>query len=582
MLRPSILVVPALLTCVWSLPARAGDHPPLVSAQAARCTLCHGDLIEGRAAVHPPAAEDCTNCHDVTVGEEGTTITLMEAEPALCVICHDDKAAAADGELATPHFPVVDSCLTCHDPHAGTAKPALVEAVPALCADCHDLEELQEKHGAQLTQATDCTACHEPHGSPNPKMLRASHLHPPFEMGSCEACHRQPFGDRVRLRARGNALCEACHGEFEAPGGDGSVHPALQGERGRAGCLSCHDPHMSDRPRMLKASGPDLCAQCHGSVVAAARAETGHYPAGDDCLTCHRPHTSEEPHLLDLRPPELCAQCHDVEGEELTKAHLGADLTELQCTACHTPHGSGNPKLLAANVHPPVLDGCDTCHEGSYDQLLEDGESALCLLCHDEIGEEAEKAQFPHGALELGPCTECHNPHASAQDKLVKSPGAGPCVECHDDKAAGPGEVAHGVIDLVGCRACHEPHGGNRPKMLRATGAQLCLSCHDPAVVHRGEEGETVLLLGRFPVPAERVDRMATLRLSPDGERGHPVAGHRVVGTPTAREKRAVETTFEGELTCLSCHDPHKGKSSKLLRWGAASTLEACIHCHPK
>lgn len=582
MVRFSIPAVAALFVALGSLPAKGGEHPPLVSAQAARCTLCHGDLIEERAAAHPPAVEDCTLCHEVTVGEAETTITLMESEPALCVLCHDDKAAAAEGELATPHFPVVDSCLSCHDPHAGTAAPTLIEAVPGLCATCHDVEDLQGSHGAQLTATTGCAACHDPHGSANPRMLRASHLHPPFEMGSCDACHRQPFGDRIRLRVRGEALCEACHGEFESPGDDGSVHPALRGERTRAGCLSCHDPHMSDRPRMLKAGGPDLCAQCHGDVVTAARAGTGHYPAAEDCLNCHRPHTSEQPRLLEMPREELCAVCHDVGGEELAATHLGADLAELQCTACHTPHGSGHPKLLAANVHPPVLDGCDTCHEGSSDQLLESGESALCLLCHDDVGETAAQAEFPHGALELGPCTACHNPHASPQEKLVKGAGAGPCAECHDDKGAGPGEVAHGVIDLVGCRACHEPHGGNQPRMLRATGPQLCLSCHDPAAEHGTGDGETVLLLGRFPVPAERVERMATLRLSADGERDHPVARHRVLGTPTPQELRTVETTFEGELTCLTCHDPHKGRSPKLLRWEAASTLEACIHCHPK
>jgi len=75
---------------------------------------------------------------------------------------------------------------------------------------------------------------------------------------------------------------------------------------------------------------------------------------------------------------------------------------------------------------------------------------------------------------------------------------------------------------------------------------------------------------------------MARLRLSPDGQTGHPVANHRVAGLPTGQGLRKVETTFEGEFSCLTCHDPHKGRSKMMFRWEAASTQEVCRHCHPK
>ena len=72
------------------------------------------------------------------------------------------------------------------------------------------------------------------------------------------------------------------------------------------------------------------------------------------------------------------------------------------------------------------------------------------------------------------------------------------------------------------------------------------------------------------------------MSLSAAGDEGHPIAGHRVLGTPTRSELDKVDTTFEGELTCLTCHDPHKGRSEQLLQWGAASAFEACGQCHPK
>lgn len=585
-LKKTLLSVLFLGTLLSTLSAEeAKQHPPLVKVESSRCADCHADRLTGRGSQHPPAEDDCTTCHSVEIAEGETRVSLVDADPALCVMCHDDKAAAVEGTLKAPHFPVTESCTTCHDPHSSEHPRLLIDTPPALCTTCHDLVELQPKHGQQLTPGARCTACHAPHGSDNAHLLLGSQLHPPFAKGSCDACHRPPFGDQVRLRARGEALCTACHSDIagDKSAATGSLHAALKGKSGRAGCLSCHQPHMAGTKPLLNQPSPALCGSCHADVVHQAQAKTGHPPAAEDCLTCHLPHHSEQPRLLNQPRAELCVLCHDAADRELSAKHLGADLARLTCTSCHTPHGTGNPKLLAKTVHPPVLDGCDTCHEGSFDRQIEGGESALCLLCHDDIGDLATKAAVPHPALEVARCADCHNPHASAQEHLVKLPGGGECLACHDDKAAGAGEVAHGVIELIGCRACHEPHGGARPALLRRSPNELCLGCHDPKNAPQPAEGAaTARLLDRFDVPAARVRGIATLRLSPGGERNHPVAGHRVLGMPTPEELHRTSTTFSGELSCITCHDPHKGKSRELLRWGAASTVEACTHCHQK
>ena len=231
------------------------EHPQLVKVETAQCIVCHDDLLEG-STVHAAAEDDCTFCHKVSVQPRGTTVSLIEAEPSLCLFCHDDLEPAVELELEAPHFPVSDSCLNCHDPHSSDSQRLLAAPMTELCSDCHDLEDLNEAHGDQLTSATRCTACHRPHGSDNDNMLLASQLHPPFESGSCNGCHRPPFGSRIRLRSRGEKLCTACHGEFPQHAG-GSIHGALQGERGRAGCLSCHHPHMSDFPQFLVNQEPE-------------------------------------------------------------------------------------------------------------------------------------------------------------------------------------------------------------------------------------------------------------------------------------------------------------------------------------
>lgn len=573
----------SLLVLLASAAAVAAEHPRLVSLEATTCSQCHAELTEGKTTLHAPAEDDCTTCHEMAIGEGKTTVTLIERDPALCLICHDELTKAAEGELETPHFPVTDGCLTCHDPHGSDQPRLLRDAIPALCTDCHTPEELQPSHGGQLTASTACQRCHLPHGGERPAMLRGKTLHPPFADASCSSCHQPPFAGRIRLARRGDALCTACHGDVDKrPSPEGSVHPALAAVRGRAGCLSCHDPHLAEQPRLLVARGNELCRRCHGDVVAAAEADTGHFPAADDCLTCHLPHTASAPHLLNAPASSLCTDCHDPGDSELVAAHLGADLSALSCTGCHTPHGDGNAKLLARVVHPPIEDGCDTCHlNNRFDRQLEDGDSALCLLCHDDIAEVVAAAAVPHEALDVARCTDCHNPHAAAQDHLIPMPAGGECLACHDEMAPNGDEKAHSIIALVGCRACHEPHGGSRSKLLRAEGDALCLSCHDPRSLVIEPAASTVLLLGRYPVPVARARAAASLRLSADGQRDHPVDGHRVIGAPSHSERSRVQTTFEGALSCLSCHDPHKGRT-KLLRWNASSTFEACIACHPK
>lgn len=576
-----------LLLLVALTPAPGGAavvHPSLVDVATTRCADCHDDLWESGAALHPPAEDDCTNCHDFTKTDSGTEVALLEEGTALCLMCHDGFTAAVEAELETPHFPVTDDCTTCHSPHGSKEERLLLMPVGELCSTCHDRGDLSAAHKDQLIPGVRCQSCHDPHGSQNPHMLAAAKLHPPFEEGSCTACHRQPLFDRIRLRNRGEKLCTSCHGEFDPPADGGSVHAALQGARGRAGCLSCHSPHMSPQRKLLLAAGGEVCRQCHGEVVTLALAKGGHPPAADDCMNCHQPHVADNPRLLQQAPEELCTFCHDSGDDELRASHLGADLGSLECVACHNPHGSEHPALLAENLHWPVLDGCDTCHDGAWNQHLEGGAPDLCLLCHEDVGDAAEAAAVPHGAMEIGTCTDCHNPHASPQQKLIKAPGAGPCADCHDEQVAGPGEVAHGVIGILGCRACHEPHGGANEKLLRRTGAELCLSCHAPTGPKVDGKAGTVTLLGHFELAVGELPlaSMTSLRLSGDGTRDHPVTNHLALGTPTKQELKRSGSSYQGELTCLTCHDPHKGRSSQMFRWNAASPVEACQHCHPQ
>ncbi len=69
-------------------------------------------------------------------------------------------------------------------------------------------------------------------------------------------------------------------------------------------CFSCHDPHGSENPAMLRATGNALCLTCHGPNTqtgphaATIEAHTHHKPdsTGSACAACHMPaieHTLE-------------------------------------------------------------------------------------------------------------------------------------------------------------------------------------------------------------------------------------------------------------------------------------------------
>lgn len=567
----------ALLLAAPAL-ASAAEHPRLVSVEAADCTLCHGELTEGRPVVHAPVGDDCSTCHEFSVGEAGTTVSLMAEGNELCLFCHDDLEAAANADLEAPHFPVADSCLNCHDPHASEHEYVLAEGPREICAECHDLEDVDGAHGIPVSRA-DCRTCHDPHGSQVASMLNGSHPHAPFADGSCLGCHRRPRGTKVRLRNEGGDLCYSCHADKREAFAGLGAHGVVQ--QGR--CIECHDPHIADRPKTLKAEGAELCFGCHADVRIKVEGEGVHAAVESGCDTCHDPHRGEHRALLLEAPIETCLLCHDAEDEELIGRHLGADLTAAACTSCHDPHGSEEAPLLATgSLHPPFQDDCETCHEGSASQLMEGGGAELCYLCHDDIQELAAEAAVPHEAMEFGECTLCHSPHASLQAKLLKAPGGQSCAECHDDKvASGTEEFAHGAASWLGCHSCHEPHGGEREHLLKAPAEELCRGCHLNTLVRRAADG-SVTLPGGWRLEGERAARLRLVDLDARG-RGHPLPDHPVDGMVPEDSRAELAPEMLGQqIGCVTCHDPHVGKSPRLFADGARSQFEHCAKCHPK
>jgi DmsE family decaheme c-type cytochrome len=75
-------------------------------------------------------------------------------------------------------------------------------------------------------------------------------------------------------------------------------------------------------------------------------------------------------------------------------------------------------------------------------------------------------------------CTDCHNPHAPAQRRLLGGFKQDDCLRCHSE-FRGPWFFEHQAVAVEGCMACHAPHGSvNRHLLTYQRVGDLCLQCH--------------------------------------------------------------------------------------------------------
>lgn len=165
------------------------------------CTQCHEDQTGHFAtATHAKLAiadakvgnTGCEACHGpgsihVKAGGGKGTIVNPKKSPEACFQCHLDKR----GQFALPNSHQVMngkmSCGDCHDPHEGRAikgVAASLEGENETCTKCHTAQKgpFIFVHNAMKE---GCTACHNPHGSVNQKMLQAR------DANLCLRCHLQ-------------------------------------------------------------------------------------------------------------------------------------------------------------------------------------------------------------------------------------------------------------------------------------------------------------------------------------------------------------------------------------------------------
>jgi DmsE family decaheme c-type cytochrome len=290
LLYAAILIVAATAAAQWANAqaksvAQSSTPPPSFEsghyADNDVCKTCHQELWEKHFEGTPHSAllkkdgHGCQSCHGpaqahVDGGGDVTKIvrfeTLSPAQTAaICIGCHQ-SSLETDNFSKSEHLASGVSCTSCHSPHkSADVNFMLVKAQTDLCYGCHAAQKAQfarpYRHRVDVG-LIQCSDCHNPHGTQTGLQVRAA----AGQFAVCTKCHTDTMGPFV----------------FE--------HAPVKTDEG---CLSCHTPHGSTNPRLLRVNNINfLCLRCHtpnmngaaGRPIGPNHDQSTKYQA---CTSCH-------------------------------------------------------------------------------------------------------------------------------------------------------------------------------------------------------------------------------------------------------------------------------------------------------
>jgi DmsE family decaheme c-type cytochrome len=200
------------------------------------------------------------------------------------------------------------------------------------------------------------------------------------------------------------------------------------------------------------------CESCHGpGSTAIAKIEETRAKFGEAGNRC------DANQLIPLKklPPQaqslICLKCHSAASTPAL-AHWNSSvhaLNDVSCISCHSLHHDSRQKVS----HETMAELCYSCHQ--------DVKAQFALFSHHPVRERKMN------------CFDCHDPHGSAQPRMLKGvTQKDTCGRCHGDKT-GPFVYEHGDVTET-CTNCHIPHGSVNRRLLTAAMPFLCIQCHNP------------------------------------------------------------------------------------------------------
>ena len=181
-----------------------------------KCLDCHrGQHANFQKSGHGEANVSCIGCHSIHADKERL---LKVAQPTLCFQCHTDVKP----QFSMPFHHRVEegavSCSDCHDPHGTFGRKGLRASAQqdAVCTKCHSETAGPFVYEHAVVKTEGCTACHFPHGSPNPRLLNRANVNT-----ICLQCHSpspnfttgEPVGPSHNQAAQYQS-CTICHSEI--------------------------------------------------------------------------------------------------------------------------------------------------------------------------------------------------------------------------------------------------------------------------------------------------------------------------------------------------------------------------------
>jgi DmsE family decaheme c-type cytochrome len=151
-----------------------------------KCLGCHeGQHPNFERSPHGEGNVSCIGCHSIHGGKDKEQL-LKAAQPTLCFQCHSEVKP----QFAMPFHHKVEeglmTCSDCHDPHGTFEEKNLRSSSQqdAVCTKCHSETAGPFVYEHDVVKTEGCTACHFPHGSPNPRLLNRANVNT-----LCMQCH---------------------------------------------------------------------------------------------------------------------------------------------------------------------------------------------------------------------------------------------------------------------------------------------------------------------------------------------------------------------------------------------------------